>query len=146
MVNKDFKKQFGVLAKSNEFKNAFGGWYKESAECIVVLELQKSNFGYYYQLLIKIFIQGAFNRTYTIDRKLIKSSMGHVTTNETSNYTAVLDINEPMDDSVRKELLGELYQNHIVPLTDRALTRNGIKELAKNGEIFLLPAVKRELE
>ncbi|MFC7526756.1 DUF4304 domain-containing protein [Parapedobacter sp. GCM10030251] len=145
MDSKEFKKRFSELAKANEFKSAFGGWYKESSECIAVLELQKSNFGDYYQLLIKIFIQGAFERTYAPDKDLIKSSMGHITANETPEYKAVLDFDESMEDNIRIERLKKLFNSHILPFTNRALSKAGIKELADKGEVFLLPAVKEEL-
>ena len=50
MESKEFKKVFEKVAKANNFEKAFGGWFKESTECIVVLCLQKSNFGDYYEL------------------------------------------------------------------------------------------------
>lgn len=63
--SKEFKSLFGSIAKENGFLQAFGGWYKESSECIAILELQKSKYGDYYMLNIKIFIQGAFDRSYS---------------------------------------------------------------------------------
>lgn len=146
MNSKEFKSVFGEVAKENGFLKAFGGWFKESPECVAIIELQKSNFGDYYQLNIKIFIQGAFGRTYTLSKDLIKSSMGHVNTNETQEYKNVLDFDEPMEDSRRKERLEKLFQNHIVSFTDKALSKSGIIELVDKGEIFLLPAVRKELE
>ena len=146
MNSKEFKTVFGDVAKVNDFKKAFGGWYKESTECIAILELQKSNFGDYYQLLIKIFIQGAFERTYIPSKDLIKSSMGHVTTNETIEYKTVFDFDEPIDDAIRKKRLEDLFQNHIIPFTNKTLSKSGIKKLADKGEIFLLPAVKEALQ
>ncbi|WP_371414658.1 DUF4304 domain-containing protein [Flavobacterium sp. 140616W15] len=41
--SKEFKDLFD--SKANGFSKAFGGWYKQSTECISILELQKSNFG-----------------------------------------------------------------------------------------------------
>lgn len=146
MNSKEFKALFGEVAKVNGFKKAFGGWFKDGPECISVLELQKSSFGDYYQLLIKIFIQGAFERTYMPNKDLIKSSMGHINSNETKAYKDVLDFDEPMKDNIRIELLEELFQNHIVPFTNKTQSRVNIKVLAEDGEIFLLPAVKEELE
>lgn len=145
MDSKEFKTVFGEVAKAHDFKKAFSGWYKESPECIAVLELQKSNFGDYYQLNIKIFIQGVFDRTYLPSKDLIKSSMGHVNFSETKEYKNIFDFDEPMDDSIRKERLEELFQNHIVPFTDKTLSKLGIRELAEKGEIFLLSAIKEEL-
>ena len=110
MDSKEFKTVFGEVAKVHEFKKAFSGWYKESPECLAILELQKSNFGDYYQLNIKIFIQGIFEKTYFPSKDLIKSSMGHVNSSETKEYTNVFDFDEPMDDVIRKERLKELFE------------------------------------
>ncbi len=145
MDKKEFKKVFDKVAKANGFKSAFGGWYKESTECIAVLELQKSNFGDYYQLLIKIFIQGAFECSYSPNKDLIKSSIGHITVNETLEYKDVLDFDNLMEDSIRKKRLEKLFESHIVPFTNRTLSKEGIRGLANKGEVFLLPALKAEL-
>ena len=64
MESKDFRKLFNEIAKNNGFEPAFGGWFKESDECIVALYLQKSNFGNYYELNIKTFVQGLFGNLY----------------------------------------------------------------------------------
>lgn len=145
MESKDFKREFGNLAKSAGFKAAFGRWYKESTECIVVLELQKSNFGNYYQLLMKIFIQGAFGVHYAPDKELMKSSIGHVTINEPPKYTSVFDYDKQMVEGKRYMLLEELFENHIIPNTEMVMTKSGIRELATKGILYLLPAVKQEL-
>ena len=145
MDNKEFKTVFGEVAKAHDFKKAFSGWYKESPECLAILELQKSNFGDYYQLNIKIFIQGVFEKTYLPSKGLIKSSMGHVNSSETKDYKNVFDFDKPMDDNIREERLKELFEKHIVPFTNKTLSKSGVKELAEKGEITLLPAVKKEL-
>jgi len=44
MNNKEFKKLFGEIAKSSRFESAFGGRFKDSAESVIVLDLQKSNY------------------------------------------------------------------------------------------------------
>ena len=41
MESKEFKNVFEKVAKANNFEKAFGGWFKESTECIVVLCFQK---------------------------------------------------------------------------------------------------------
>lgn len=145
MDSKEFKTVFGEVAKTHDFKKAFGVWYKESPECLAILELQKSNFGDYYQLNIKIFIQGVFERTYLPSKELIKSSMGHVNSSETKEYKNVFDFDEPMDDGIRKNRLKQLFEKHIVPFTNKTLSKSGIKELTEKGDVFLLPAIKEEL-
>ena len=50
-----------------------------------------------------------------------------------------------MDDVNSLEQLTSLFREFIVPFTDLALSRLGLRELAKEGKIFLLPAVKEGL-
>jgi hypothetical protein len=145
MDSKDFKKLFGEVAKSNGFESAFGGWFKDSAESIVVLDLQKSNFGDYYEMNIKIFIQGMFGNSYSRSKDLVKRDIGNIFTRQPPEYKSVFDFDEPMDDEKRKEKLEQLFSKFIVPFSDKALSTSGIRELAEKGEITLLPAVKEEL-
>lgn len=145
MDRKEFKKLFGEVAKVNGFESAFGSWYKESAESFIILELQKSKFGNYFQFLIKIFIQGAFERRYSANKELMKSSIGHITLNEPTSYQRIFDFDQPMKDDERKEQLNQLFNNYIIPLKNKTLTKSGIRILAEKGEITLLPAVKEEL-
>ena len=42
MESQEFKKEFCAMAKKYGFKTAYGCCYKESAECLFVLELQRS--------------------------------------------------------------------------------------------------------
>ena len=72
MNSKEFKKLFGEVAKSRGFENAFGGWFIDSPESIVVLDLQKSNYEDYYEMNLKIYIQGMFGNFYSRNKDLIK--------------------------------------------------------------------------
>lgn len=144
MNSKEFKKKFGEVAKMNGFKSAFSGWFKESAESIVVLELQKSSFSNSNYLNIKIFIQGAFERIYMPCKDLIKSSTGHITTQIRDKD--ILDFDNSMRDEDRNAKLEQLFIDFIVPFSEKALSKFGIIELAEKGRITLLPAVKLELK
>lgn len=48
-----------------------------------------------------------------------------------------------MDDNLRKERMLELFENHIVPFTNKTLSKSGIRELAEKGEILLLLQSKK---
>ncbi len=132
------------MAKSNDFESAFSGWFKESNECVVVLDLQKSNYGNYYELNIKTFIQGMFGRHYTKCKDLVKNDTGHFFGRQPKEYNCVLDLDSQIDDDLRRAKLDSLFKDFIVPTTNKTLTRAGLGELAKSG-VFLLPAVKKEL-
>ncbi len=143
MENKNFKKLFDEIAKKSGFEAAFGGWFKESPECIVALYLQKSNFGNYYELNIKTFIQGLFGNSYTKSKDL-KYATSAIFTRQPKEYNDVLDLENPMEIETRRDRLEKLFNDFIVPDTNQTLSRAGIIELARNG-VFILPAVKKEL-
>ncbi len=145
MDSKEFKKVFGEVTKSHGFESAFGGWFKEREECIAVLDLQKSNFGDYYQLMIKIYVQGIFGNKYSKSKDLVKKEVGDVFRGGPPSYKDVFNFDEPMDNEKRKERLAKLFSEFIVPFIDKALSRQGLKELAAKEEVFLLPAVKQQL-
>ena len=143
MENKEFKKLFNEIAKSNGFQSAFGSWFKESDECIASLFLQKSNYGNYYELNIKTFIQGLFGETHK-KGKVLKNAVGDLFTRQPQEYNDVLTLENSMEIDDRKNRLEKLFSDFIVPETNQTLSRAGIIELARNGE-FILPAVKKEL-
>jgi hypothetical protein len=145
MNSKEFKIIFGEVAKTNGFEKSFGGWFKEGAECIIVLDLQKSNFGDSYELNIKIYVQGAFGSRYVRNKDLVKKDTGDIFRRQPPEYKDIFDFDEPMDDESRKGKLEKLFSGFIVPFTDKALSKSGIKELADKGEVTLLPAVLKEL-
>ena len=145
MNSKEFKTVFGEVAKVNGFEKAFRGWFRESAECIIVLDLQKSNFGDYYELNIKIYVQGTFGSHYVRSKDLVKKDIGDIFTRQPPEYRDAFNFDEPMNDENRKEKLEKLFIEFIVPFTDKALSKSGIKELAEKGMITLLHAVEKEL-
>ena len=69
MTKTEFKKAFGSTAESYGFRRIYSCWITESPERIFVLMLQKSNFGNYYDLVIKIFIQGGIWSSLHIGQK-----------------------------------------------------------------------------
>ena len=145
MNSKEFKNVFGEVAKTIRFESAFGGWFKESSESIIVLDLQKSHFGDYYEMNIKVYIQGMFGNHYTRNKDLVKKNIGNVFRRQPSEYNDVLDFDTYMDDETRKNRLEKLFVEFIVPFTDKALSKSGLNTLSENGEIIFLPAVRKEL-
>lgn len=135
---------FGEIAKANDFKTAFGRWYKESSECIAVLELQKSSYSNAYYLNINIFIQGAFDRIHRINKDVIKNPLGDVAYQITS--IDILDLeNLSLSDEKREKKINKLFCKFIVPYVDQGLSISGIKKKIKDKKVYLLPAVRSEL-
>ena len=121
METKEFKTMFGKIAKSNGFKFLYGGWYKESSDCIVVLELQRSNYSILYYLNIKIYIRGAYGQANIVDKNIIKNRMGNLLTRQPNEYNDCFNLETCLDDNARRARLEELFKNYINPLTEKAL-------------------------
>ena len=144
MDSKEFRKIFGEVAKSYGFRNAYGGWYKESDECISLFWLQKSSYANEFYLNLRAYIQGAFNRHYFINKEIMKSSFGHVMDQITGN--SIFDLEDiAMSDEERIALLRTVFEERIIPFTERCLSKLGIIEMFQKGDIYLLPAVREEL-
>ena len=145
MSNKEFKKIFDSTAKSFGFEYVFDGWFKESSESIVVLDLQKSRFGDYYELNIKIYIQGIFGIHYKRNKNLVKKDTGDAFRRKPPEYKSIFDFEKAMESAKRKEGLKKFFDEFLTPFTDKALSKSGIIQLAKEGKITLLPAIKDAL-
>lgn len=142
MKGKDLKNIIYEMAQRYGFVPAFGGWYKESNECIATLEFRKSNFGNCYQLLLKIFIQGAFNKEYHPSKELMSRIIGHVNSSEPKKYMDALNLDNQIQDADRKNKIELVFSEHIHPFTEKALTKHGIKTLLDEGAIFLPPSIQ----
>lgn len=141
----EFKKVFGNIAERNGFLRAFGGWFKESLDCIAVLDLQKSNYGEYYELNIKIFIQGAFGNSYKKTKELVKKDTGDIFTRQPNEYSYLLNLDQKTEDTKRIDGIEKFFKDYLTPMLDKLLTKTGINELASKDQIYLLPAVKEQI-
>lgn len=145
MESSELKKMFDEIAKENGFEKAYEGWFKEFPQVIQVLDLQKSNYGNLYYLNIKLFIQGAFGSKYIKSKQLVKSDTGDIFLRQPNNYSDLLNLDAPLDDAKRKEGLKKMFEDFIAPFSEKANTKEGIKELHRKDNLFILPAVKEEL-
>lgn len=141
----DFKSLFGDVALRAGFERAYGGWFIESTETIIVLDLQKSNYGHYYYLNIKIYVQGLFGERYRREKRLVKTDVGDVFSRPPTEYDDIFNMGSILDMNDRVRGLYRLFDEYIKPIVSLALTRKGLVELDGNGELCLLPAVRKDL-
>ena len=145
MDNKKFKQLFNDVARLYDFEQAYGALFLESPECIVVLELQKSYFGNYYELNIKSFVQGAFGNHYVKSKDLAKKYMGNCFGRQPSEYNDIFDLEEDMEDECRKERLEYFFKNFLAPLLPKLLSLSDLSKLPEYGDIIIPSAVKNEI-
>lgn len=142
MENKIFRKTLNTIAKNNGFESVYNGWFRESQECIVSLYLQKSGYSNLYYLNIRIFVQGFYDKTYIKSKDLDYKEGGGIFRRQPIEYDNAFDLENLCSDEKRIEDLQRLFKEFLVPYTDKALSKNGILELYKRQEIFLLPTEK----
>lgn len=145
MDSNNFKKIFGDFAKSSGFKSAFGGWFIENHETIIILDLQKSNYGNYFDLNIKIFIQGMLGNSYTISKSLVKSDIGDVFRRQPIEYNSIFNLDNDIEEIDRVADINKMFNNFIITFISKASNKKGLLQLAEKGDINLLPAVKKTL-
>ena len=146
MDAREFKELFSDVAIANGFAAAHGGWFRESPECVVVLDLQKSNFGNYFELNIKVFVQGLFGHRYTRTKQMVKNLPGDVFLRPPARHKLSLDLDSVGSRDEGRAALEGLFQDFVTPTTVDALSRTGLVSLSARGLVHLLPAVRRELQ
>jgi hypothetical protein len=145
MDNKQFKKMFGKTAEKYGFTPLHTMWFKESDECIAVLELQKSNFGNYYQLNIKAFVHGIFRERYEKTKELKKNG-SCIHAGHPDIYDKFLDLDVQMEDKERGEGVESLFHDSLQERTNKLLSKTGIKKLFEGKEWFFNSNAGIELE
>ena len=143
---KEFKRIIDRIANKNKFEKAFNGWYKSSDESIITINLQKSSYGKNYYMNLKIYIQGIFAKQYVVTKELIKDDTGDIFLRQAKEYDLLFDLENTINQQERELRLEEMFKNYVIPITVKALRRDGIIELYREQKIFLLPAIKEYLK
>lgn len=145
MDKHEFKKMFNEIAKKYSFQYLYGGWFKESDECIFVMDLQKSNYAKVYYLNIKIYIHGLFDDKYKVSKELI-NYVGNIFRRQPVEYDDAFNLETSISDSIRREKIEHLFSDFLIPYSEKVLSKARIKELHDKVKIFLLQPVKEYLE
>lgn len=152
METTKFKEIFSELAGLTGFKVKRDGWLKESPECIVTLDLQKSPFSKLYHLNIKIFIKDVFGNHYSADEQnLIKRGIGYLQSRGNPHGIgdpkdkSTFDLTIPMTDAERKQKLEKYFEDFLSEFIGKALSRKGLVELTEKGLLFMTDETKQKL-
>lgn len=145
MKDKELKKKFCEIGKIYGFNTAYGGCYKSSLECLTILELQKSNYGNYYYLNSRTYIQNILGQEFIPNKEIMrKTSIADVM--YLIKDDSILDLDVQMEDNDRIEKMRILFETIIIPFTNSCLSKEGIVKLYHNeNNIVIPPAVKKEL-
>ena len=140
------KRTFAEITKSIGLETKFGGFVKETEEVIIVLSFQKSNYSSQVYLNIKLYIQGVFGKNYQLSREVVVNDVGDVFRRAPKDYDQIFDLGSDLPDNERIEYLKKFIDEFLSGFIQQTSTVKGIMLLAEQGELFLFPAVKSELE
>ena len=143
---KVLKRTFAEITKSIGLETKFGGFVKETEEVIIVLSFQKSNYSSQVYLNIKLYIQGVFGKNYQLSREMVVNDVGDVFRRAPKDYDEIFNLNTDLPDNERIEYLKKFIDEFLSGFIQQTSTVKGIMLLAEQGELFLFPAVKSELE
>lgn len=144
MEGKDFKVLFDKAATNKGFKKAFGFWYKEAKDCMIVLDLQKSNYGKYFDLNFKVFIQGVFNTKYEPSKKNFADT-GDIFIRQPAKFNDILNLELQIENETRINHIECLFDEFVIPYSLKCSSLGGIIEMANQESLYLLPAIREEI-
>lgn len=143
---KVLKRSFAEITKSIGLETKFGGFVKETEEVIIVLSFQKSNYSSQVYLNIKLYVQGIFGKKYQLSREMVVNDVGDVFRRAPKDYDQIFDLGSDLPDNERIEYLKKFIDEFLSGYIRQASTVKGIILLAEQGELYLLPVVKRALK
>ena len=138
MEKKIFKTTFSELAKQYGFSSAFNGWYKQSDECLIALELQSSNYSHLYYLNMYVYVQGYNGAEFNeISKDLINGRRKILFRREDKIYSPLFDLNQEnkLPDGERVKQIDAFFQEWLVPFSEEALTKKGVLGLIESGRL-----------
>jgi len=145
MKENDLKNLISEVGQTHRFEKVKGGWIIARKECFIFLDLQKSKFGNYCDLNIKAFLQGVF-RSYSREDWELRKNPGEVFIRPSEEYRDLFDLDSPLEEAERRSMMKSIFNEIILPFAEKVCSKDGLKELEKEGRIYLLPAVKKRLQ
>jgi len=146
MTKNQFKIIFDEVAQKFSFERAYGAYFKEFNEVMIMIYLMKSNYSNFYYLDIKVFIQGAFDKTYSKSKELVKKEVGQIFTRPPETYSKYFDLDQNLSDSEIEKGLNSMFVDFLLPFMESIKTKKQILNSFKNKQIQLTKSVIIEIE
>ncbi len=141
----EFKVLLGDVAKAHGFTSAHGGWYREAPAALLVLNLQKSNFGNYFELNLKLFLGAGLPSSSAELKKLVKNLSGDIFRRQPEEYRNAFDLDAALTDSDRRSLIDRMFGELVDRIVSASTDPAGILRLRDEGVIYLLPMAEARL-
>lgn len=145
MNTREFKALFGDVAKAHGFAAAHGGWYQRLPAIVLILDLQRSNFGKYFELNLKFFVDGVSSQEAQVSKQRIKRESGDVFVRPPKGYRQAFDLESALTPTERKAAVESMFSNYIAKIAAECISPVGLLRLRDAGVVFLLPGVEAKL-
>ena len=142
-----FKKIFDAIANKSGWNAVKGGWVRASSvsdECIVSIDIQKSNHSKRFYVNMNIYVQDAFGRRFDHDLD-VTNTVSTAFRRSPKEFDDVFDLTSFLADDERKGRIVNFF-SFLEHFAQMARTRCGLLYLAENREIHLIAGVREEVE
>ncbi len=111
-----------------------GSWYFNGAETILVVNLQKSNYGKQYYVNLAVYVKQFGEERFPKEHKChIRIRLDAVVTDRTERTLNADDSSLPEEE--RRNAVAQLMQTKAIPFLQRMATLDGIRQMVKQGEL-----------
>jgi hypothetical protein len=110
------------------------------------INLQKSNFGNYFELNLKLFLGKGLPGTAAESKKLVKSLSGDIFRRQPEEYREVFDLDAAVTLADRRDRLDKMFTELVDRIASAAASPFGLLRLRDQGVVYLLPMAEARLK
>jgi len=140
MINsRELKKVLNNELSQYGFHRKGSTWLLKKKEVIVLVNLQKSNYGEYYYINIGFLLRHIDDiQNPRVEFCHLQGRADGISENDTSLVSSLLDLESSLDDENRINLFSLFIREKIIPLVLSGVTIQGLREIVKNHKEFVV--------
>jgi hypothetical protein len=142
---KEFKLLFADVANAHGFTAAHGGWYREMPVGLLVLNFQKSSFGSYFELNLKLLLGRGAPVDTAESKKLTMSLVGDIFRRQPEEFREAFDLDSDLTAAERQTAIRRMFCECINRIVSECTDAAGILRLRDEGIFYLLPTIEARL-
>ncbi len=128
------QRTFDAWGKASGFEKKSGSWYSATDEVISVSNLQKSQYGPSYYINQAFWLRQLGEERYPKHNRChIQLRLGSLLGERSARFNQLLDLDQPIAESVRTEELTAVLDHDLLPLIQRSQSVAGLRTLVAEG-------------
>ncbi len=117
------------------FKRRSRTWYRAAPVGLLVVNVQKSNWGQQFYVNFGVYVRALGDEAFPpIHHCHFYARAASLDREQQPHWEAVMDLEKPMDDALRREEFTNLLTARVLPFLDRLTTTEGLRAAAAAGE------------